>query len=49
MIRRIFDLLEPSEKRGGVKVTLSIFVVALLDFVERRKDGEVPDSRPEQG
>lgn len=33
MIRRIFDLLEPSEKRGGVKVTLSIFVVALLDFV----------------
>ena len=33
MIRRIFDLLEPSEKRGGVKVTLSIFIVALLDFV----------------
>ena len=26
-------MLEPSEKRGGVKVTLSIFVVALLDFV----------------
>ena len=33
MIRRIFDLLEPSEKKDGVKVTLSIFVVALLDFV----------------
>ena len=33
MIKRIFDLLEPSEKREGVKVTLSIFVFALLDFV----------------
>lgn len=33
MIRRILDLLEPEEKRKGVKVTGSIFIVALLDFV----------------
>lgn len=33
MIRRILDLLEPEEKRKGVKVTGSIFMVALLDFV----------------
>ena len=33
MIRRIFNLLEPQERREGVKVAASIFVVALLDFI----------------
>ena len=33
MISRILNLLEPEEKRKGVKVTGSIFIVALLDFV----------------
>ena len=33
MIKRILSLLEPEEKRKGVKVTGSIFVIALLDFV----------------
>ncbi len=33
MIKRILNLLEPSEKKEGIKVTGSIFIVALLDFV----------------
>ena len=33
MIKRILNLLEPEEKKQGVKVTASIFVLALLDFV----------------
>ena len=33
MVRRIFNLLEPEEKREGVKVVASIFISALLDFV----------------
>lgn len=33
MIRRILNLLEPQERREGVKVAASIFVVALLDFI----------------
>ncbi len=33
MIKRILNLLEPCERREGVKVAGSVFVVALLDFV----------------
>lgn len=33
MIKRILNLLETQEKKEGVKVTGSIFIVALLDFV----------------
>ena len=33
MIKRILQLLEPKEKKEGFKVTGSIFIVALLDFV----------------
>ncbi len=33
MIKRILQLLEPKEKKEGLKVTGSIFIVALLDFV----------------
>ena len=33
MIKRILSLLEPEEKKAGLKVTCSIFIVALLDFV----------------
>lgn len=33
MLKRILGLLEPEEKKAGVKVTGSIFIVALLDFV----------------
>lgn len=33
MIKRILNLLEPQEKKEGIKVTGSIFVLALLDFV----------------
>ena len=33
MIKRILNLLKPEEKKHGVKVTGSIFIVALLDFV----------------
>jgi ABC-type multidrug transport system fused ATPase/permease subunit len=33
MVRRIFNLLEPEERREGVKVVASIFISALLDFV----------------
>ncbi len=33
MTRKILNLLLPEEKSEGIKVTISIFVVALLDFV----------------
>lgn len=33
MIKRILNLLKPEEKKHGIKVTGSIFIVALLDFV----------------
>ena len=33
MIKRILNLLKPDEKKHGIKVTGSIFIVALLDFV----------------
>lgn len=33
MIKRILNLLMPEEKKHGIKVTGSIFIVALLDFV----------------
>lgn len=33
MLNRILNLLEPEEKTKGVKVTGSIFIIALLDFV----------------
>ena len=33
MIKRIISLLDPVERKQGIKVTISIFVVALLDFV----------------
>ena len=33
MIKRILNLLKPEEKKHGIKVTGSIFRVALLDFV----------------
>lgn len=33
MVRRIFNLLEPEERREGIKVVASIFISALLDFV----------------
>lgn len=33
LLKRILNLLEPAEKKEGIKVTGSIFIVALLDFV----------------
>lgn len=33
MIKRILNLLKPEEKKHGIKVTGSIFIVSLLDFV----------------
>lgn len=33
MIRRILNILEPQERKEGVKVAASIFLVALLDFI----------------
>ena len=33
MIKRILNLLKPEEKKHGIKVIGSIFIVALLDFV----------------
>ncbi len=33
MIRKIISFLDPAEKKQGIKVSLSIFLVALLDFV----------------
>ena len=33
MLKRILSLLEPVEKKEGIKVTGSIFIVSLLDFV----------------
>ena len=33
LLKRILNVLEPAEKKEGIKVTGSIFIVALLDFV----------------
>ena len=33
MLKRILSLLEPQERKEGTKVTVSIFIVSLLDFV----------------
>ena len=33
MIKRILNLLDPEEKIKGLRVTGSVFIVALLDFV----------------
>ena len=33
MVKKILSLLDPAERKQGIKVTGSIFIVALLDFV----------------